>query len=139
MKKVVFSLLMTMIVVAVNAQPNHSKRRESSTKVVSELVSGLTSLQKQQIETIRQESSAKVSQFRKQQKMVKDSIKLFMDKDGDQSAMLFPLFDREAFLQVQINREMYNGKVKIDAILTEKQRAELHQTTMSQQPHKKHK
>ena len=43
---------------------------------------------------------------------------MFMDSDGDHSAVLFPLFEREAALQAAINREMYKGKLRVDEVLT---------------------
>ena len=53
------------------------------------------------------------------------SIILFLEREGDQSRTLYPLFDREARLQVAISREMYATKLRIDEVLTKEQRQTL--------------
>ena len=139
MKKPAILILTVLLGFAASAQPDNKRHGGPKHKGIAELVGDLTSAQKHQVESISKESAAKVSELRSRQKTVKDSIRLFMDKDGDQSAVLYPLFDREASLQVQINREMYHGKVRIDAVLTDEQRAELRQAASKRPLHKNHK
>lgn len=103
---------------------------------ITELVSDLSSSQKSKLETITAESKKRVESLRKQQKALRDSIGSLMDREGDQSKALFPLFDREAKLQAEISREMYTTKVRIDQILSADQRKELN---ASCKKHKKHK
>ncbi|MBQ9417759.1 MAG: hypothetical protein IJU19_04180 [Bacteroidales bacterium] len=117
-------LIMLLAATAWGQRPNDAEKQHKH-KNISELVSNLSASQKQEIEAIGKATSARVAALRKQQQSVRDSIHLFMDTDGDHSADLYPLFDREASLQVAINREMYAGKVKIDSLLTAEQRAEL--------------
>lgn len=92
---------------------------------ITELVSDLNATQKRKLETITAESKERVDKLRKEQKAVRDSIGRYMDLDGDQSRVLYPLFDREARLQAQVSREMYATKVRIDEVLTPEQRKEL--------------
>ena len=47
-----------------------------------------------------------------------------MEKEGDQSDKLFPLFDREAAIQAEISKEMYTTRQQIDQVLTDEQLAE---------------
>ena len=89
------------------------------------MVGNLSAAQKRKIESISKESRQHVDNLRKQQKAVRDSIAMYMELEGDQSAALYPLFDREAAINVAIGREMYAGKVRIDEVLTKEQRAEL--------------
>lgn len=92
---------------------------------ITEMISDLSSDQKQALKGITQESKARVKKLRSQQKAVRDSIATFMERDGDQSATLHPLFDREARLQSLISREMYATKVRVDEVLTPAQRQQV--------------
>lgn len=125
MKKIIILALALVFAAPLMAQhggPQHGKQRQVS---VSELVDDLSSPQKHKIETISQKSKERVDALRKQQHAVRDSIALFMDRDGDQSKTLYPLFDREAKLKAAIDREMYTTKRQIDEVLTPQQRAAL--------------
>lgn len=92
---------------------------------ITEIISDLTSAQKSKLETVSNESKKRIERLRNQQKAVCDSIGMFMEKDGDQTRALYPLFDREARLQAEISREMYATKVRFDQVLTKDQRKEL--------------
>lgn len=126
MKKVI---LLILCACALPAMAQHDgKPREKKHRDITELVSDLSASQKRKIETISKESKERVGALRARKKEVCDSIAMFMERDGDQSRQLYPLFDREAALQVSINREMYQDKLKLDAVLTPEQRAELRST-----------
>ncbi len=92
---------------------------------ITEMVSDLSSSQKSKLDAISSDSRKRVDALRKQQNAVRDSINMYMERDGDQSKALYPLFDREARLQAEISREMYATKVRIDQVLTKEQRQEL--------------
>jgi len=92
---------------------------------ITEMVSDLSSSQKSKLDAISSDSRKRVDALRKQQNAVRDSINMYMERDGDQSKALYPLFDREARLQAEISREMYATKVRFDKILTPEQRKEL--------------
>lgn len=96
---------------------------------ITELVSDLTDKQKRSIDAITAESKERVAKLRAQQKAVRDSIAIYMDREGDQSKSLHPLFDREARLQSLVSREMYATKVQVDKELTPAQRQQLKQNS----------
>ena len=92
---------------------------------ITEMVSDLSSAQKRKLETITKESKERMEPLRKMQTMVRDSINMLMEREGDYTKVIFPLFDRDARLQSEISREMYLTKIRIDQVLTKEQRQEL--------------
>ena len=136
MKKYIIFTLLSALSLPLFAQ--HPKDLpEKKNKDVTELVSDLSATQKRKIESISKESKARVDDLRKQQKSVHDSIALFMDREGDQSHTLYPLFERDAALKVAIDREMYSGKVRIDEVLTKEQRAAMRRACAKDKPARK--
>ena len=127
MKKYIVVLLLLAVSLPLAAQRN-KKPHGNNRHEITELVNDLSSAQKRKIEEIGKQSRERVFSFRDQQKVVKDSIAMFIDREGDNSLVLYRLFDREASLQVAISREMYNAKLQIDQILTPQQRDELHRS-----------
>lgn len=122
-KTLILTLLAAFFCMPLVAQ-NHHREKSKKHKDVTEVVSDLSVIQKRKVESITKESVERVSALRAQQKAIRDSIGMYMDREGDQSAALFPLFDREAALQAAVSREMYNTKRSIDEVLTKEQRAE---------------
>lgn len=125
MKKSIIVAAMIVLALPLAAQRHDDKHPGKKHRDVTELVSDLSASQKRKIDAVSRESKERVSVLRTRQKAVRDSIGMFMEREGDQSAALYPLFDREAQLQVSISREMYATKVKVDALLTKEQKAEL--------------
>ena len=123
MKKYLAIILLLALSIPMVAQERQPEKKRHAD--ITELVSGLNTVQKRKIESISKESKARVDNLRRQQNAVRDSIRIFMDREGDQSSHLYPLFNREAQLQVAVNREMYATKLRIDEVLTKNQRAEL--------------
>ena len=101
---------------------------------VADVVKDLSVTQKRKVEAISKESRERVGELRRQQKAVRDSIDRFLAMDGDQSATLYPLFDREARLRVAVNRAMYVAKLGIDEVLTPLQRQTLRQAGKKEKP-----
>lgn len=126
MKKIVIITLLFVTALPAIAQ-REGKRGERRHRDITEMVSDLSASQKRKIDAIGKESKERVGAMRQQQKQVRDSIAMYMDRDGDQSRALYPLFEREANIQVSINREMYTTKRRIDEVLTASQRDELRQ------------
>ncbi len=139
MKKIIFLSLFAALTLPLAAQHHGADRACGKNKDITELVSNLSNIQKRKIESVTKESKERVDKLRKQQRAVLDSIMLFMERDGDQSAVLFPLFDREAALHAAIDREMYTGKLRIDEILTKEQRAEVRKACLKDKPQKRHR
>lgn len=126
MKKHIVAILLLALTLPLAAQQHDGRQPDKKRRAdITELVSDLSAPQKRKIENISKESKALIDDLRQQQNAVRDSIRLFMDREGDQSTRLYPLFDREAQLQVAVSREMYATKLRIDAVLTADQRAAL--------------
>lgn len=142
MKKTFFFLLVlsSYLLAPLHAQRPHQDGRGPEKRLdITEIVSDLSSSQKSKLETLTGDSKKRVEALRTQQKAVRDSIGMFMDKDGDQSKVLYPLFDCEAKLQAEISREMYSTKVRIDQILTKEQRQQLKDNSKRHQKQRKGK
>lgn len=136
MKKFLPLALALFLAFSLSAQRQDGQRNDLQRPDITELVSNLNNDQKSQLEAITNDSRQRVEKLRAQQKAVRDSINLYMDREGDQSKYLNPLFDREAKIQAEISREMYASKVRIDKVLTKEQRAEFQKA--SKQHRKKH-
>lgn len=136
MKKALFLTLTLLIGLSLSAQRQGGQRHKDQRPDITQLVSNLTDAQKSKLENITTESRQRVDKLRARQKAVRDSISLYMDREGNQSKVLFPLFDRESKLQADISREMYTTKVRIDEVLTKEQRAEFQKASKEQR--KKH-
>ena len=120
----VFTLLLAVAIPLMAQQGNRHPERKRHADL-TEVVSDLTAPQKCKIENISKESKERVDALRASQRAVRDSIRMYMNLEGDQSRALYPLFDREAQLQAAVSREMYATKLRIDKILTPDQRAAL--------------
>lgn len=118
-------------------KPQHHGRPEPPK--IEEMVSNLSTVQKKKLETISQNCKAKTVKLQKELDNIRAGIRSLMDKEGDQSAKLFPLFDREASLQAEMSKEMYAIRQQIDQVLTEEQLAEFRaRCKADRQQHKKH-
>lgn len=125
MKQHLFLLLLLVLSVPAVAQQRDGRHSAKKHPDITELVSDLSAPQKRKIETVRKDSKERVDALRASQRAVRDSIRYYMELEGDQSRQLHPLFDREAQLQAAVSREMYAAKLRIDKILTPDQRAVL--------------
>ena len=131
MKKTFFFLLVlsSYLLAPLHAQRPHQDGRGPEKRLdITEIVSDLSSSQKSKLETLTGDSKKRVEALRTQQKAVRDSIGMFMDKDGDQSKV-----------QAEISREMYSTKVRIDQILTKEQRQQLKDNSKRHQKQRKGK
>ena len=136
MKKVLFFTLTLALGLSLSAQRQGGQSHKDQRPDITQLVSNLTDSQKNKLETVTSESRQRVDKLRARQKTVRDSIALYMDRKGDQSRYLNPLFDCEAKIQAEISREMYSTKVRIEQVLTKEQRQEFQKA--SEQHRKKH-
>ena len=134
-KYIVFSLLIALAIpmMAQHDGPRPAKKQRAD---ITELVSDLSAPQKRKIESISKESRERVDALRTSQRAVRDSISMYMDREGNQSRYLNPLFDREAQLQAAISREMYSAKIRVDEVLTKEQRTALRETLRRQNKRK---
>ena len=132
MKKLLFLTLALLFGFAVSAQKPADHRREGKRPDITKLVSNLTEKQKSKLDAITNDSRQRVDKLRARKKSVRDSIAFYMEREGNQSKYLNPLFDREAKIQSEISREMYSTKVRIDEVLTKEQRAEFQNASKEQ-------
>lgn len=92
---------------------------------IEEMVSNLSAIQKKRLETITQESKKQVDKMQAELKSINSQIRKLLDAEGDQTNTLFPLFEREAQLKLEINKEMYRTRQQISNVLTKEQLKEL--------------
>ena len=136
MKKITLIFLLVLFALPLSAQ-HEGDRQHRKHRDVTEIVQDLNAVQKRKVENISTESRERVAALRKQQKAVRDSISMYMALDGDQSQVIYPLFDREAKLQAAISREMYAAKLRIDEVLKPEQREALRAASRKQKTTKK--
>ena len=132
MKRHIILILLLAVAFPMMAQHDNPRHDKGKRTDITELVSDLSAPQKRKIEQISKDSKERVDALRNQQRAVHDSINIFMNREGDQSKVLFPLFEREAQLHVAIDREMYTTKLRIDEVLKPEQRSELRKTLAKQ-------
>ena len=136
-----FALCLSLSIWAQPAQNSHPRKAQPERPKIEDLVSNLTSTQKTRIDLITRRSTKKIEEYRTQLKVVRDSIRSYMGSQSDMSAVVFPLYEREAKLQVKISKEFYRSKVEVDKVLTPQQFQELSEKMKEQrakQPHKRH-
>ena len=92
---------------------------------IEEMVSNLSAIQKKRLETITQESKKQVDKMQAELKSINSQIRKLLDAEGDQTNTLFPLFEREAQLKLEINKEMYRTRQQINNVLSKEQLMEL--------------
>ncbi len=123
--KYLFSILITLLLLtggthAVAQQKQNCKGKQPSEQI-SCVIKDLSAKQKRQIEAISKEHSANLKTLKKQLSDIRDSIHVYVDKQTDCSAIILPLMDQESALELQLNKELYKMKVRLDKVLTEEQ------------------
>ncbi len=98
-----------------------SKKSHCEPPKIEEMVSDLSSIQKKRLETVMQNSHKQLDKLQAELSNVRKQIRALLKSEGDQSDKLFPLFEREGYLQTEISKEMYKCRVQIDNILTKDQ------------------
>ena len=89
--------------------------------VIDEMVSDLTEDQKSQIDALMETSRNTIDSLREKQRVIRDSINYYTDSYGNKAEQVYPLYEQEAALQVEINKMFYQNKLRIDSILTKEQ------------------
>ena len=105
MKRYFILALLIAIAAPVVAQHDGRHPEKKLPTDITELVDDLSAPQKHKIDNISKESKSRVESLRQQRQAVRDSIRFYMELEGDQSKVLYPLFDREAQLQAAVSRE----------------------------------
>ena len=91
------------------------------------MVSNLSLKQKKTLLEVRERSKDRMDELKAQLNTVRDSIRDYIHREGDNSKVLYALFDREGELQARISKEMYALRLQIDTILTPEQLKEFRQ------------
>ena len=102
-----------------------TKHHKHEPPKIEEMVSNLSAIQKKRLETITQESKKQVDKMQAELKSINSQIRKLLDAEGDQTNTLFPLFEREAQLKLEINKEMYRTRQQISNVLSKEQLKEL--------------
>jgi len=118
---IVLSLLFTTMLFAQPAKPLRGPLPKDEVPNVEKMVSNLTPVQKKRIETITATSKKEVFKLKSELESLRSQIGKLNAKEGDQSALLFPLFDRESQVMAEISKVMYRCRLKIDEVLTPEQ------------------
>lgn len=121
MKKTILAIVLMILVSGTYAQNKGQQTHCKSNHKIENFVSDLSPLQKRKLEEISNSSQTKISQLKKELHAVRDSIHSYMETYGDNTTKVYPLFEREAALELEINKVMYNNKVSVDKILTKEQ------------------
>ncbi len=109
---IVLSLLFSVVLLAQPGKP------QEDVPNVEKMVSNLSTMQKKRIEAVTAASKKEVVKIRTELESIRSQIGTLNRMEGDQSATLFPLFDRESELVAEISKEMYRCRMKIDEVLT---------------------
>ena len=126
MKKIAILLLTLVLgITAMGQHKNGHSRHHNETPKIEEMVSDLSAIQKKKLNTVMENSRKEVDRLQAELDKVRKQIKSLINKDGDNSDQLFPLFDREGALRAEISKEMYRTRQQIDDILTKEQLAEM--------------
>lgn len=121
MKRILFTLIFAVLALPLWAQQKNHTHKAPDNPKIEEIVSDLSATQKTRIDVVTRRSSKRIENFRQQLHAVRDSIRALMDSPDDRSEAIFPLYDRESFLQAEISKEYYRSKVAIDEVLTPEQ------------------
>ena len=130
MKQLIFTLLTLALLAA--CTPSSTQEAGADPQVpemvhrhhghpIEEIVKDLSHEQKEQLRQIMSDSHDYIDSLRTLQDHIRDSINAINDQYGDHSSLIFPLYEREAELQVAINQAFYQNKIHLDSVLTEEQ------------------
>ena len=125
MKRTVVILFTLLLACTLNAQQDQRKgRTHKELPKVEEMVSDLSAAQKKKLNAIQKDAKERIGKLQVELDEVRDSVRTLMRMDGDQSAKMFPLLDREHAIRAKITKEKYLTRLKIDKVLTKEQIAE---------------
>ena len=137
MKRTLALLIILSATIALQAQPSQGREsKHQEPPKIEEMVSDLSAIQKKRLTSVMQNSRKEVDRMKTELDGVRQQIRALMEKDGDNSEQLFPLFDRESALRAEISKEMYRTRQQIDKILTKEQLAEFRKCCKAE--HQKH-
>lgn len=101
---------------------------------MEEFIDDLTVQQKTMLDVITRKSAKKLNAYRTELAALRDTIQVLMTGRTDNSARLFPLYEREGRLQAEISKEFYRCKIAMDAVLTPDQYRRLQEALAANRP-----
>lgn len=136
---IILTLIITTALFAQKPQGKHPNHHDGFPRApqIEKMVSDLSVMQKKKLETITTDSKKRVEKIQSELNNIRSQIRTIMKQDGDNSAKLFPLLDREGVLQAELTKEMYNTRLKIDEVLTPEQLKEF-RSKLKSMPKKHH-
>lgn len=136
---IILTLLIATTLFAQKPQGKHPTHHDGfpRTPQIEKMVSDLSVMQKKKLETITTDSKKRVEKIQNELNNIRNQIRTIMQQDGDNSAKLFPLLDREGVLQADLTKEMYNTRLKFDEVLTPEQLKEF-RSKLDSMPQKHH-
>ena len=120
MKRIILIVLALCVAFPLVAQQQRPPKPGKDVNI-EELIPNLSNKQKRQLEAITNEQHESLEAVEAELRPVRDSIHHYMDRYGDFSAKVNRFMEREASLQLRINKIHYRTKVKIDKVLTKEQ------------------
>jgi len=142
MKKIVSIVLLLALAVSLSAQPGRCDampKRHGAHKMppsISEVVGDLSQRQKKRIESITEESKKQLRKTDSELCRVRRQIQSLLDKDGDHSKALYPLFEQEGRLMALRSRQMYESRLRVEKVLTPDQCRQFRQSMKRPKPHR---
>lgn len=131
MKKTISILMLLFFAASITmAQQPSGKNSGQNCKnmpKIEEMVSDLSALQKRRLTKITEDSKAQIDKLQTELKKVRAQVHQLMEKDGDNSADIFPLLEREGQIRTEISKEMYRCRLAIDEVLTKEQLSQMRQ------------
>lgn len=104
---------------------DHPHKQQKCPPDVASIVTDLTPAQKKKIEQISKDGKDRIHKLEEMHRQVRDSIRTYMDAYEDNSRKLNPLFELEAKIECDINKEKYSIKTAINRVLTPEQHKQL--------------
>lgn len=103
------------------AQTKPASNCEDPSARVAKCVKDLSSKQKRSIDDISSKYNSELKAIKTELKTVRDNIHSLMAEKNDNREKIFPLMEREANLNLKLNKTMYQMKVELDEVLTDDQ------------------
>ena len=121
MKKHLIILLAIAVATVASAQHRPENRGAKKAPAIENIIPDLSAAQKRKLKEISSSSQPRIEALRRELKGVRDSLHTVMECYGDHSDVVIPLFEREAALQLELNKEFYRTKVRTDKVITKEQ------------------
>ena len=121
MNRILIILLALTISSVANAQHHSDNHHAKKGPAIENIITDLTVVQTRKLEEISSSAQPRIDALRRELKGVRDSLHTVMEWYGDHSDVAYPLLEREAALQLELNKEFYRTKIRTDKVITKEQ------------------